>query len=581
MSRSIRSGSMTVELRSNTSALLRSFKPFVPTLGKILAFSVVLNLLVLTVPLYMMQVYDRVIPTKHQETLLFLSLIALAAIALYTLLDMVRIHVLIKLGHQFTSYLRPKLLFACVRAGLSGMFTGTRPVDELDTMRLTLTSPAFLALFDLPWLALFVIIIWLVHPVLGAFAVSAVVILALSTAAAGLIIRKNIAVGRKADANADRYALAITEHASTVMGMHFWQNASERWQGLHVESIRKKLPAELQTAGFASLTKGLRTLVQIGTLGVGAYLAIHQEITVGAIIAVSILLNRALAPVDALVSGWRQCLNALQLSRQIQGLLHRFPEADLKSELPALSGHLTLERVTYCPAGQQTATLSSISLEISPGQIVAIVGPSGAGKTTLCKLLSGSMSTSSGDIRIDGARLADWNEKDLFRDVGYVSQKSEFLPGTVTQNISRFQENREADAIEAARLAGVHDLILSLPKGYLTKIDKDGKPFSGGQQQRLALARAIFGKPKLLIFDEPNANLDAEGMLALTRILSSAKAWGATVMMAVHSTSLFSNADKILVLERGRVAAFGSRDEILARMRSAASAPDVGEKIDA
>ncbi|SOC24689.1 ATP-binding cassette, subfamily C, exporter for protease/lipase [Thalassospira xiamenensis] len=548
-------------------ALRSELKQFSAVAVKVLLFSMVLNLLVLTVPIYMMQVYDRVIPTRHLETLLFLSLIAVGAVALYILLDTVRTHVLIKVGHQLMLALRSKVLFACVQSTAAGHNIGKQPVDELESVRLCLSGAAFCALFDLPWLVLFIGIVWIVHPVLGVFALSAVIVMAGITAISSVVVRNNIVAGRSADAQSDRFGSAIVESASTVMSMALWPRAQDFWKNLQTKGLKQKLPAELDSATFKALTKGSRTLIQIGALGIGAFLASSQEITPGAIIAVSILLNRALAPVDALVSGWRQFANAFQVSKQVNNLLRTYPVPTDKVNLPAPRGEIHFEQVTYLPAGRKKATLSGISIRISAGKTVAVVGASGSGKTTFCKTLLGYLPLRSGNVRIDGASLSDWNLKDLAPHVGYVSQHSEYLPGTVEQNIARFTPDRSLEVIEAAKLAGVHELILALPQGYQTVLDKNGAPLSGGQQQRIALARAIIGKPRILVLDEPNANLDADGMIVLSDILATVKSWGTTIVMAVHNTALFAHADQILVLEHGCVAAFGPREDILQRMR--------------
>ncbi|WP_296990506.1 type I secretion system permease/ATPase [Thalassospira sp. UBA1131] len=566
---------------SITPALREEFKQFRSVAIKVFLFSMVINLLVLTVPIYMMQVYDRVIPTRHLETLLFLSLIAAGAIALNTLLDTVRTHVLIKVGHQLMFALRSKVLFACIQSSAAGRNVSNRPVNELETVRKCLSGGAFCALFDLPWLLLFIGIVWVVHPVLGIFSVLAVLVMAGITAASSIAVRQNIATGRAAEAQSDRFATAIVENGATVMSMALWPRVHDFWQNLSINGLKLKLPAELYTAMFTGLTKGSRTLIQIGALGIGAYLASNQEITPGAIIAVSILLNRALAPVDALVNGWRQFAIAFQTSRQINDLLNRYPEPENKIALPAPRGDIQFEQVTYVPAGRTKATLSAVSLPISAGQVVAVVGASGSGKTTLCKALLGYLPLRGGNIRIDGATLNDWNPEALAPHVGYVSQHSEFFPGTVEQNIARFMPNRAEEVIEAAKLAGVHELILSLPQGYKTALTKDGSPLSGGQQQRVSLARAIIGKPRILVLDEPNANLDADGMNALCNILSAVKSWQTTVVMAVHNTGLFNFADQILVLDQGCISAYGPRDQILNRMKPAgSSAQKIEERSD-
>tara|TARA_R110000868_G_scaffold334991_1_gene595671 strand:+ start:8892 stop:10613 length:1722 start_codon:yes stop_codon:yes gene_type:complete len=573
---------MMFKSTSVAPALRNELGQFSSVAVKILVFSMVLNLLVLTVPIYMMQVYDRVIPTRHLETLLFLSLIAVGAIALYILLDIVRTHVLIKVGHQLMHALQSKVLYACVQSTAAGHNIGKRPVDELEAIRLCLSGAAFCAFFDLPWLLLFIGIIWIVHPVLGIFALLAVLVMSGITALASIVVRNNITAGRSADAQSDRFGSAIVENASTVMSMALWPRAQDFWQRLLTNGLKQKLPAELHTATFTSLTKGSRTLIQIGALGLGAFLASNQEITPGAIIAVSILLNRALAPVDALVTGWRQFANAFQVSKQINTLLRTYPAPEDKVILPAPRGDIHFEQVTYVPAGRKKASLSGISLRIPAGQVVAVVGASGAGKTTFCKTLLGYLPLRSGNVRIDGASLSDWNLEDLAPHVGYVSQRSEYLPGTVEQNIARFTPDRSQEVIEAAKLAGVHDLILALPQGYKTVLDKNGGPLSGGQQQRIALARAIIGKPRILVLDEPNANLDVDGMIVLSDILARVKSWGTTIVMAVHNTSLFAHADQILVLEHGCVAAFGPREDILQRMRpNVPKASHVREELDA
>jgi ATP-binding cassette subfamily C protein len=536
-------------------------------------FSALINILYLAPTIYMMQVYDRVVPTNGLATLYWLTLIVGLAIGVLTALDSVRQQVMLRASMRLNRLLSSVILDRSMLRTKDGV-AGAQGLREFDTLRGALTGPGVMALFDAPWAPLYLAVAFLIHPVLGMLVLVGGAILVVLAVANERSNRER--AGRAHDAMAKAYAAQdITFRRSetvralgmraTMVGRH----ARQRQDGLEAMQA-----LQFSGARYNSLVKFVRMFMQSVALGVGALLAVKGEISVGAIIAASVLLSRALQPVEQLVGSWSQVLQAKQALSSIDSLFARTEAvSSQRLTLPPPEGHLELDRVVVRNAAGDAALLKSVSLKLTPGTIVGVVGQSGAGKSTLARVAAGAITPDIGEVRMDAASLADWDPDRLASYVGYLPQDCALLPGTIAENISRFTmdpamppeqlELVEAEVVRAAKMAGVHELILHFSAGYETQIEGTGRQLSAGQTQRVALARALFGNPNVLILDEPNSALDAQGEEALGRAVAAAKLGGAAVMVIAHKAAVLSTVDTLAILHDGEIARLGPRQEVL------------------
>jgi PrtD family type I secretion system ABC transporter len=548
--------------------LILRFRPFFVYAG---LFSLIVNVLLLVPPLYMLQVFDRVITSRSEATLFLLTVAAVGALLIMALLEILRARLLVAAGVALDRKLGPKVLDGLLvhTARLSGAeyLNGLRDVN---TLRGFLTGAGIFAVFDAPWLPLFLLLIFLFHPVLGFVAVGGSILMVALAFFNERFTRVPLERVQAQAKRAGRFIDVAVRNAEVVSGLGMQPAVTRRWARLNDAVLREQVQASAMGGTFSGLTKFSRQVIQLAMLGIGAYLVVAQHVTPGVMMAATIILGRALAPVETLVASWRNMVEAQVAWRRLDQLLSSAPPADPGTELPAPKGELELERVIFALRGTERPIIRGASFKLAPGETLGIVGPSAAGKSTLARLIVGVWKPNSGAVRLDGADVATWPRERLGPYVGYLPQDVELFAGTVAENIARLEEPDAQEVIRSAQRAHVHDLILRLPKGYDTEIGESGQALSPGQRQRIALARALYGRPRLIVLDEPNANLDGEGDEALVRALRNMKEDGATVIIIAHRPSLLSGVDKLLVLREGAVEMFGPRAEIMARITRAA-----------
>ncbi|MEX2642192.1 MAG: type I secretion system permease/ATPase [Acetobacterales bacterium] len=538
-------------------------------------FSFVLNLLVLTVPLYMLQVYDRVLTSRNENTLLMLTVLAVGLLVAVGLFEFIRSRILVRIGVQLDEQLNTRLMETLLAARLRRPEAGTQALRDLETLRQFLTGPGLLALCDAPWTPLFIALIFLLHPLLGFVALGAACILFTLAFVGEMVTRKKLRDSAAQTMQAHEFAESSLRNAEAIAAMGMMPGLMRRWLERHETGLALQAEASDRSGTITALVKMFRPLAQVAILGCGALLAIEQIVTPGIMIAASIVMGRALAPVEAAIASWRNVVAARAARARIEEVLAEYPLRPESMSLPPPQGMVSVERVVAAPPGCEAPVLRGLSFKLYPGEIVGLVGPSAAGKSTLARLLVGVWCPGAGHVRLDGADVYDWNAVELGPHVGYLPQDVELFDGTVVDNICRFGDPESAKVVEAARSAGVHDMILRLPDGYDTVIGAGGGRLSGGQRQRIGLARALYGGPALVVLDEPNSNLDSEGEEALRRALLALKEKGATVVVIAHRPSVLTAVDKIMFLREGMIQAFGPAQEVLPQILqpAAASAP--------
>jgi PrtD family type I secretion system ABC transporter len=540
-------------------------------------FSFCINLLMLTVPLYMLQVYDRVLASRSESTLLALTAIAAGMLLVMGVLDAIRGRVLVRIGASVDTRLNDRVFSAVFAAARRerGASRG-QPLRDLDSLRQFLTGPGPFALFDVPWIPVYAFVIYLLHPSLGLIAAAGAVVLVLVATLNELRTRPPLQEANRETAAAHALAENSLRNAEVLQALGMEGALCHRWRQRHDGGIGHQALASDRGGSLSAVSKTLRLLLQVAILGTGASLAIQQVITPGTMIAASILMGRALAPVELAISQWRSFVAARDAYRRLDELLTAFPAPDDHTELPAPKGRLAVEDLVAAPPDAEKPVLVGVSFAVEPGEALGIVGPTASGKSTLARHLVGVWEPARGAVRLDGADLRDWHRAGLGPHLGYLPQDVELFAGTVAENIARL--SREPDSqrvVRAAKWAGAHEMILRLPNGYDTPIGVDGCVLSGGQRQRIGLARALYGDPALVVLDEPNANLDSEGDRALARAIQGLKRAGKTVVVLVHRPAALAVVDKVLVLGEGRVQAHGPKNEVLGaggRVRTAAAA---------
>jgi PrtD family type I secretion system ABC transporter len=539
--------------------------------------SAVVNVLYLTGSFFMLEVYDRVIPSRSLPTLVGLAVLALGLYAFQGALDLLRTRVLARIGMALDERLAPRVFDVLARLPLKlpRAGDGVQPLRDLDAVRGFLSGLGPTALFDLPWMPFYLGICFLFHPMIGLVAAAGALVLVALTALTEVYTRAPTRDAVRHGLARHGLAEAARRNAEVVAAMGMGGRLGDRWAAANRDYLASQGRAADVAATFGALSKVLRMVLQSGVLATGAYLVINGAASPGVIIAGSILSARALAPAELAIAHWKGFVAARQAWGRLSGLLAHLPAQPEPLALPAPRATVAVEGITVVPPGSQRVVVADAGFALSAGQGLGIIGPSASGKSSLARALVGVWTPVRGKVRLDGAALDQWSSGALGRHVGYLPQEVELFAGTVGENIARFAETVDAEAVVAAgRAAGVHELILRLPEGYDTPIGEGGENLSAGQRQRIGLARALYRDPFLVVLDEPNANLDAEGEGALTRAMMGVRMRGGIVVVIAHRPSALAGVDMVLMMAEGRVQAFGPKDEVLKRVLRAA--PDAG-----
>lgn len=536
----------------------------------------VVNVLALTGSFFMLQVYDRVIPGRSVPTLVGLVVFAGTLFVFQGALELIRSRLLVRIGMALDARLSGQVYAALMRLPLRTKLAGDglQSLRDLDQVRSFMSSAGPTALFDLPWMPLYLAICFLFHFWIGMTALAGVVILFSLTLLAEIRTR---APARKANSQAaarNTLAEATRRNVEVLQAMGFGSRIAERWSGINADYLDTNATASDLAGTLGTISKILRMMLQSGILAIGAYLVIHQEATGGIMIASSIMMSRALAPIELAIAHWRGFVTARQAWARLTQLLVLLPETAISVSLPAPRSALSVESISATPPGERRMVVQDATFALEKGVGLGIVGPSASGKSSLVRAIAGIWLPVRGTVRLDGATLDQWSPEELGNHVGYLPQDVQLFDGTIAENISRFEPQAPSDKIlAAARAAGVHDLVIHLPEGYETRIGEAGSALSAGQKQRVALARALYGDPFLVILDEPNSNLDAEGEAALTEAIQGVRARGGIAIVVAHRPSALASLDQVLVMANGRIQAFGPKNEILNKITRPAGVP--------
>ena len=543
-------------------------------------FSFFVNALMLVPSFYMLQVYGRVVTSGSIPTLVMLTLIMTILMGTMGSLEWVRSRIMVRLSTRLDVLLSRDVYRASFKKALDsgGMDASAQPLNDLTGLRQFLTGNGLFAFFDTPWLPVYIGVMFLFHPWYGWFAIGCAIVLLMLAVVNEKLTGKAIADANKQNIAANLHTNKNLRNAEVIESMGMLETLMGRWGERQRQVLLLQSQASDKGGMVTSFSKTFRMLSQSLILGIGAYLAVKQEITPGLMIAGSILLGRALAPIDLMIGSWKGFISARSQYARLNEILGEQQAEPQRMSLPAPEGHVLVENLIVSAPGSKTPILKNISFAVPAGSIVGVIGPSASGKSTLARALLGVLAPQHGVVRLDGADINNWDKRELGPYVGYLPQDIELFEGSISENIARFREVEPDKVIQAAKAAGVHEMILQLPEGYDTVIGSDGVNLSGGQRQRVGLARAIYGSPRLIILDEPNSNLDEVGERALAMAIQQLKASGATVFIITHRTSILAQLDRLLVMSNGAIGLYGPRDKVMAELnKQQASAQKIAQ----
>ena len=540
-------------------------------------FSLVINMLMLAPALFMLQVFDRVVSSRSVETLVMLFLLTLMALVVMAYLDAIRTRLLARAAMKLERLLGPRILSSMLRqSARSNRAQSLHGLRDINALRGFLTGPGVVAVFDAPWVPLFIALIFLFHPLLGAVALGGALLLVSLTVLNERLARRSIEAMQTDARLAARFVDQSLGNAEVVGALGMVDNVTQDWSEKSQKVLQSQFEANQIGSFLTSTTRFLRQMLQVVMLAAGAWLTIEQLSTPGVMIAATIILGRALAPIESLTAGWKSLVEARSAYQRLAKVIESEPNEPAAMKLPSPKGALSVENLLFGFRGQELPVIRRVSFALAPGESLAIIGPSAAGKSTLARLLVGVWHPISGAVRLDGADIRSWPRERLGPHIGYLPQDVEIFAGTVAENIARLGQVESAEVIKAATRANAHEMVLALPQGYDTPVGEGGMLLSAGQRQRLALARALYGNPRLVVLDEPNSNLDTRGEAALADCIRVLKAEGVTLVAITHRLPLVSAVDKVMVLMHGAIQKFGTLAEVLPRTTRA---PDPAQNV--
>ena len=546
-------------MRQKKTSLELAYRKFRSTFIATLVFSFFTNLLMFVGPLYMLQIYDRVLSSRNEMTLIMISAIAIALLVSYGLLEFVRSRLLVRAGMQFDDVIANPVFHRVVQRQTAMPGSNARiALSDIDKVREFMTGQGILAFFDAPWVPLFLALCFAFHPWLGIVATIGAVLIFILALTNEFSTRNALQDASQASQGANHFVNTTMQNAEVIRALGMEKQLTKRWLNQHDDMLTHQATASNRAGSILAMSKFIRMSLQVAILGVGAFLAIQQMISPGIMIAASIVMGRALAPVEQAVSQWKQFVGARSAHKRLKDLFDHVADEEERTELPEPKGRLTVEQLFATVPGTRETLLRGISFSVEPGEVLAIIGPSGSGKTSLIRHLVGAMAPGAGAVRLDGTEMQHWDPDQVGKYIGYLPQDVKLFGGTVGENISRFEdEPDDKDIVAASTLSGAHEMIQKLSNGYETNVGDGGSFLSGGQRQRVGLARAVYKFPSLIVLDEPNSNLDSAGEKALVFCIQELKRMGKTVVLVTHKANLLALTDKTLMLMNGTAEKFG------------------------